>query len=407
MIFWTVSISITGAIMYDAREKRRATAKWARTVSHLRNEPMPDVRAMPRRLTVYIESPPTDAFRPARVHFDEYAKPILQASGLDWEIVQGRREGDVRGAVAERIRRERRDLGETVDGMGLQEEDMTTAEKLNDFREKIGVVMYEGIKGDLILGRHAWKEYIRGLHEGWLGPLTSPFPAPEPEPEPKKEGEETKKPTRPPAPPPYISPTDYDSLVISPATPSTFQPSGVLELPHLLGFSGTLIRMRRFFNRRELADSIGREVAAACLAHDREFTAKSGGDHQHEQQVMLLHEEQDWPKSVWEKAEKKLEHAPPETTEADENTTPVEKTEAEKASEKEIIWAAKMHIDPRISERMRKFTIRPEDEERAKAIVVPEEDIEGWIRRNLRYLYRWGSASLKTKPAPIVGNLDE
>jgi hypothetical protein len=28
-----------------------------------------------------------------------------------------------------------------------------------------------GPKGDLVIGRHTWKEYIRGLHEGWLGPL--------------------------------------------------------------------------------------------------------------------------------------------------------------------------------------------------------------------------------------------
>ena len=33
---------------------------------------------------------------------------------------------------------------------------------------------FRGVKGDIVIGRHTWKEYVRGLHEGWLGPLDPP-----------------------------------------------------------------------------------------------------------------------------------------------------------------------------------------------------------------------------------------
>lgn len=108
MIFLTLTSAFTGAIIYDKREKNRATAKWKRAVSHLAKETMPSPSHLPRRLTILLESPPGDGLRIAQDHFIEYVKPILNASGLDWEFVQGRQQGDVRAAVAEKIRRARR-----------------------------------------------------------------------------------------------------------------------------------------------------------------------------------------------------------------------------------------------------------------------------------------------------------
>ncbi|KAK1847060.1 Mitochondrial import inner membrane translocase subunit tim54, partial [Colletotrichum chrysophilum] len=224
MIFLSLTAAFSSAVIYDKREKKRATARWARAVAPLAAEPIANPSQLPRRLTVLIEAPPGDGLRVAQDHFLEYVKPILAASGLDWEFVQGRQQGDVRAAVAEKIRR-RRSREERPDV-----ELLPTEENLRDaMRQKNGVPEYDGPGGDIVIGRHAWKEYIRGLHEGWLGPLDPP-PKPEedkaPKPDdttaaattdgetPKKEEEqpkpeeEEKKPARPPQPIPHNTTAD-------------------------------------------------------------------------------------------------------------------------------------------------------------------------------------------------------
>ncbi|CAJ2512598.1 Uu.00g007170.m01.CDS01 [Anthostomella pinea] len=405
MIFFAITGSLSAAIVYDKREKNRATAKWTRAVSHLACEPIASPTQLPRRLTIFLESPPTDGLRVAQDHFTEYVKPILAASGLDWEFVQGRKEGDVRAAVAERIRRTR--------GPDATDTPQTQEEMVRELRQKNGTPEYEGIKGDIVIGRHTWKEYVRGLHEGWLGPLTAPaVPVPEPqvtpleaaeatsggvegekapdqpEEESKEKAEEKpeQKPERPPQPPPYNTTNDYPTSHLPMLIPAEFSPSTPITFPHILGFSHTFTRLRRFLNRRYLADDIGREVAAVCFAAAREYredTSTTGS----EQQTALEEEEADWPKSVWKEAK-------PKETEKDSiaTTTPPEK-----------IWTSPMVLDPRIALRMRRFEMQPADEARAKEIVVPEEEIEGWIKGSVRSTWRWAVS----KPEPDPSWVDE
>ncbi|KAI1813733.1 mitochondrial import inner membrane translocase subunit Tim54 [Poronia punctata] len=397
MIFWTVLGTFSAAIIYDKREKKRATARWAKAVSHLAKEPISSPSEMPRKLTIYLESPPTDGLRVAQDHYTEYIKPILAASGLDWEFVQGRKEGDVRAAVAERIRRTR-DPSITA---GAQTQD----EVVQEVRKRNRTPEYTGIGGDVVIGRHTWKEYVRGLHEGWLGPLTPP-PAPvvqepvvaaesaapagegepkegadaeEKKPEEKKPEEkkpEEKKPERPPQPPPYNSVEDYATSSIPMIIPAEFSPSAPITFPHLLGFTNTPIRLGRFLNRRHLADEIGREVAAACLATARQYREEAHEDDttEPEQVAVLAREEKDWPKSVWKEATKPKE---------EEENKEAPKPPAEK------IWTKPVVLDTRIATRMRRFELQADDEARARAITVPEEEIEGWIKGHLRGLWRW------------------
>ncbi|KAH6604742.1 mitochondrial import inner membrane translocase subunit tim54 [Trichoderma cornu-damae] len=401
LIFWAVSSSFAAAIIYDKREKNRATAKWRRAVAPLSKELLPNASQLPRKLTVYLEAPPGDGLRTAQDHFIEYVKPILAASGLDWEFVQGRQQGDVRAAVAEKIRRSR--MAHERPGEELPQTDEAVVEQQ---RKKIGLPDYEGIKGDVVIGRHTWKEYVRGLHEGWLGPLDPPpllvpeSPSAEGDgdgddkPEDKKPEEEKKDdtPKRPPQPRPHNSPDDYPSAALPASIPAEFSPSAPIAFPHRLGFRHTFVRLGRFLTRRHLADDIGREVAAVCFAAARNWREADG---QYEQQLVLRQEEDDWPKSVWK----------------DESDAAADDAEKEKkASEppKERIWASTLVADPRIAERMRRFEMQPEDEARAREIVVPEAEIEGWIKRHLRSLYRWGASSLARKPkGPNVGNLDD
>ncbi|KAI1099772.1 mitochondrial import inner membrane translocase subunit Tim54 [Jackrogersella minutella] len=389
MIFFAVTGSISAAIIYDKREKKRATARWSKAVSHLGREPLSDPTQLPRKLTIFLESPPGDGLRVAQDHYTEYVKPILAASGLDWEFVQGRKQGDIRAAVAERIRRTRQP----------ETEAQTQAEIIQDVRTRNNTPEWHGPRGDIVIGRHTWKEYVRGIHEGWLGPLTPP-PLPEPEvkiveeaetpeggegekQEPKPEEKPEQKPERPPQPPPYNTTNDYPTSALPMLIPAEFSPSSPIQFPHILGFANTFTRLRRFFNRRYLADEIGREVAAVCLAAAREYREDADLTRS-EQQTALEHEEKDWVKSVWKEDEK------PKEGDKDAAAAP--------ATPPEKIWASPVVLDPRIAMRMRRFEIQPEEEARAKEIVVSEEEIEGWIKGSFRSLYRW--AVSKPEPNP-------
>ena len=405
MIFWSLTTAITAGIIYDKREKKRAIAKWSHAVEHLAKEPLADNTglAQPRKLTIFLSSPPGDGLRVAQDHYTEYVKPILAASGLDWEFVQGRREGDVRAYTAERVRRIRRS-DENADEP--DPEKVPTKEEIVDaFRKSRGIKEYDGIRGDIVIGRHTWKEYLRGLHEGWLGPLApppEPLPVtatPEPTTEDKpaedkaaeeKPAEEEKKPKRPPQPKPHNTPADYPTAFLPRTVPNEFDPSAPIREPHLLGFLNTPTRLYRFFNRRKLADDIGREVAAVCLCSYREYQQQLAGadadsQPQYEQQKELQWEEKDWIKSVWKEEGPKEED--PEAAEVPER-----------------VRAKPIVMDPRIAERMRRFQLSPEDEARVRRIVVLEEEVEGWIKGKLRQLYRWGADKAFEKKKVVSGD---
>jgi mitochondrial import inner membrane translocase subunit TIM54 len=163
--------SWSGAVLYDRREKKRLQAQWCAAVSHLAREPLLP-SAMPRRLRVVLAATPGDSLVAAREHFYAYARPVLLAAGVDWEAVEGRVEGDVRALVAEGVRVWRAGKGEGVVDVGEEEE----RRHIREFRQRNGVKEEELPAGDIVFGRNTWKEYVRGLHEGWLGPLRNPAP---------------------------------------------------------------------------------------------------------------------------------------------------------------------------------------------------------------------------------------
>ncbi|KAK3114080.1 mitochondrial import inner membrane translocase subunit tim54 [Teratosphaeriaceae sp. CCFEE 6253] len=402
-IFFAITGSFASAVAYDKYHTRLAKQKWCDAVSHLAGQPL-DTKLMPRRLTIYLSAPPGDGLRSAREHFHEYIKPILVAGAMDWDVVEGRKEGDVRFKTAERARRKRRRRGEGA--VGEEDEDPVA-----EMRTKTGTEDWLGVGGDLIVGRNTWKEYVRGMHEGWLGPAQEPVvaaplggeamqqehvpgraslgdapaqgavevlaaslpadttsPATQPSndaspaadppfaDEVPKEAEEKPKPRNPP---PYIAPAAYASSQISASAPEIVGPSTAIPFPHLLGIRNTPIRIYRFLTRRRLADTVGRDVAAAVLAsshrgfsslpsssaeapqHDAGSAASGGGGaSQSEATQVLAHEEKEWWKTTWQP-----------------------RKEGE-----EGVWIEPMALDERIVSRMRRFELSVEDEERAKRI---------------------------------------
>ena len=365
---------------------------------------------MPRKIIILLAGPPGDGLRPAREHFHEYIKPILVAGAIDWEVVEGRREGEVRAGLAEKIRKLRRRRGETMASGDGEEEEL---DLVRNTREKLGISDWDGVQGDLVLGRHTWKEYVRGLHEGWLGPLKPPQqpealerpseapaeslpnstlgPTPGTEsPQADSENsissqEEAEEPPEKPAKPsiasPYISTDSYSTVLAAPTLPVALAPSLPLHLPHLLGLKHTPTRLYRFLTRRHLADDTGAHVAALVLAScsrpytsstafasatDPDSSTTSSADaaanvvtagEMWEQEQLLKDEEAGWHKSAW-------------------------KEEGPKDGEvkKERVWIDKMVIDPRIGGRMRAFEM--ED----GASVRAEEQAEDMRRKELSLL---------------------
>ncbi|KAL5628915.1 hypothetical protein BROUX41_002306 [Berkeleyomyces rouxiae] len=404
IIFLTLSTAFASAIIYDKREKKRATAKWHQVVSELGRQPLTNGNELPRRLTVFLAAPPGDTLRSAQDYYLEYIKPVLSDSGLDWEFVQGRRQGDIRAAVAEKIRRHRRETE------GIPQEALTTAQRIDAFRREKGLPEFQGIRGDVVVGRHAWKEYVRGVHEGWLGPLDCPphlvVPEalkPEATEDAEDSGEKKKEKERPPQPPSYNTTADYADADVPRYIPAAFDPAQPVRFPHLLGFSGTFTRLWRYINRRKLADEVGAEVAAACFAAHRgwalDAAATDGGsvdgdEHagQNEVQRALAWEERDWGKWVW------AEDKPAAEGESEEPAKPA----------KERVWKHEVVLDARIAERMRRFELLPEVEEKARLVVVPEKQIEGWIKGSLRQLWHWSAHQVKgSQKKPVISNVDD
>jgi import inner membrane translocase subunit TIM54 len=430
MIFFTVTGSFAGAIIYDRREKRRSQQKWCDLVAHIANEPL-DVNQMRRKLTVYLAAPPGDGLRVARDHFKEYVKPILTAAALDYTVIEGRREGDVRASTAESIRKLRRKAGEQSSVV----EEPSVESAVLDMRERMGIRDEPGAKGDLVIGRHTWKEYIRGLHEGWLGPLNPPLPpvadvpaiepveenmkdtaagdqpsddsqaSPEQKTEPEAKKEE--KPSKPTGPAEaYISTADYPSAHLPSSLPQTFDSSVPIEFPHILGFLNTPIRMYRYLTQRHLAESIGSQVAALVLAADaRSYRDESFSSDSElssasvdstlspsgfEQQTVLEWEENEWHKSVRKRDE--------------ENPG------------KEREWLDDIVLDQRISTRMQRALLSPEDEARSQRLASQEEYILGqerpapvafWQRMWIKYGYGEDEETLRKKPIlPTVDDED-
>lgn len=421
MIFWTVLFSFTAAKLYDNREKKRVQKKWCDMVAHISQQKL-DIRELPRKLTIFLSAAPGDGIGSSRQYFKDYVKPILVAASMDYEVIEGRKEGDVRYGTAEQIRRLRRKKGER--GSSNEEPEMDAAMAIDLMRERMMVQPEPGVRGDLVLGRHTWKEYIRGIHEGWLGPLDEP-PEPIPEPPPRhastelktddtaatasseaigtetkeekpaeEKKEEEKKKTYPP--PAYLSIQEYSSAPLSPYTPQVLEPSEPIHQQHLLGFLKTPQRIWNWLNRRSLQDRIGRQTAAIVLAHYRPY--------QHDDTFALPSTEDATPLATKAPESDALDSAPLQVSANYEQQSllneeehywhkSVRKSRSE-GDKREQVWLNDIVLEPRIAERMRRFELDPEEVERAGRIEAGLEEGKAVPVRDLR------------AEKPVIGDLD-
>ncbi|KAK9247630.1 mitochondrial import inner membrane translocase subunit Tim54 [Lipomyces tetrasporus] len=351
-IFLGTVLGISGMIYYDRKNRRLNRQKWKDRVSYLAKEPL-QVNEMPRKVKVFVAPPPGDHIDVTIAHFTQYVKPILTAAAIDWEMVEATRQGEIRYHVAEQIRKQRR--GE------------------EDSRDELMKAVTDGLKynsegGVICMGRGAYKEYLHGLNEGWLGPLEPPMPSQtegsvevrgllesgddvtqtateaskavdaglvmpqSPPAETPKATEETetgeKKDKKPPVPKPYISQADYESAPMPAelAQITSFEPIVYMPHPHILGFLNTPTRTYRFFTKRELADRCGRLTASVALSQSRPFVPRID-------LAQGVEEEAEWPRK-WKE------------------------TALEKGSE----WMQDFVVDDRIAERLRVYQLGPSED---------------------------------------------
>lgn len=152
-----VVAGFVGAVVYDRREARAEMDKSCARVRALANAPLQPLE-MPRKVRIVLTAPPGDDVYAAQEHFSRYVKPVLNAAAVDFELVQGKTEGELRYKIAEQIRQLRRGHVDDADNPLLQ-------------AVKKSVRPSSEWGGNVVIGRQAWKEYVQGLHEGWLGPL--------------------------------------------------------------------------------------------------------------------------------------------------------------------------------------------------------------------------------------------
>lgn len=320
--------------------------------------------SLPRKVTVYLSAPPGDGIQAAREHFRDYVKPLLNAAAVDFDVVEGRKTGELRFKVAEEVRALRR---------GDEDGPIETV------RKAVGIKRVEE-GGVVVVGRHAWKEYVRGVQEGWLGPLEEPAEPAAPPPAPVEPVERVEsledaiavKPEEPldekalelaekaleiaekkrkaAIPEPLMGPAEFANAQLPRGFPQELEPAGVVSHPHILGFLKTPIRMYRYVTRRHMAEIVCREAAAVALGIHRPFNATGEDvsatseeredleDNNDENKVpvekgeinALKIEEKDWPSRVW------------------------------KEDKYKGVWIEPFTVDQRIAEKMSRFYI-PDD----------------------------------------------
>ena len=187
LIFLSVTSSVVGLYIYDRRQCKHIRQSYIDKVKHLAEQPVDPFDA-PRKVTVYAARWPGDEdYDQSMRYFRKYVKvclsqtsppplffyirlitifflvphqPILVAAAIDYDMVPGKRHGDIAKRIADDIRVKRRS------DLGLDPEtDLTKS--LPTYKSPAERRRYELEGGIIIIGRPTFKEFMSGLQKGW------------------------------------------------------------------------------------------------------------------------------------------------------------------------------------------------------------------------------------------------
>ncbi|KAH9483966.1 Mitochondrial import inner membrane translocase subunit TIM54 [Psilocybe cubensis] len=164
LIFLSVTSSVVGLYAYDRRRCKQIRQEYVEKVKHLSEVPADPFEVL-RKVTVYGSKWPADEdYDQSLRYFRKYVKPILIAAGVDYEMIPGKRHGEIMKRVAEDIRLRRRlDLEIDIDS------DVRKA--LPTYRSPAVRRQNELEGGIVIIGRPTFKEFMAGLKKGWTSGL--------------------------------------------------------------------------------------------------------------------------------------------------------------------------------------------------------------------------------------------
>ncbi|KAI0822839.1 inner membrane protein import complex subunit Tim54-domain-containing protein [Trametes gibbosa] len=298
LIFLSVSSAITGYYIYDRQQCKKIRQEYVDKVKDLAVQPMGSME-LPRLVTVYGAKWPGDQdYDRSMRYFRKYVKPILVAAAIDYDMVKGRRHGDIARHVEDKVRKERRIMA------GL-EQHFTGPMALpgSSFEEKRQRELDGGI---IIVGRHTLKEFISGLKRGWsegLAPVDredrlahalesdGKFDEPEPEPtaeSPVGDGEPIPTPSRIPSsnafsilsnpalrapPPPKAAESVPEHLNTPPAEVPPQPPILLATFTNYIGLTQIPLMIWDFFNERSKVAEGAEAAYRVIKGSTRPFTA--------------------------------------------------------------------------------------------------------------------------------------
>ncbi|RXW22312.1 hypothetical protein EST38_g3522 [Candolleomyces aberdarensis] len=164
LIFLSLTSTVIGYGVYDRRECRRIRQEYIEKVQHLAEEPLHPLD-LPRQVVVYGSKWPGDEeYQQAVKYFRKYVKPVLVAAAVDFDMVSGRRLGDLSKRVAEDVRVRRR-LEAGID------EDPEIKKTVPTYKPPSERYRRELEGGIVLVGRQTFKEFMAGLKNGWSNGL--------------------------------------------------------------------------------------------------------------------------------------------------------------------------------------------------------------------------------------------
>ncbi|CCM03615.1 uncharacterized protein FIBRA_05757 [Fibroporia radiculosa] len=159
LIFIGVTSTIAGYYIYDRRKCKEIRQEYVDRVKCLAEVPLHSLD-YPRKVTVYGSKWPGDEDHGRSIkYFRKYVKPILVAAAVDYEIISGKRHGELMNRIADDIKRRRR-----IEA-GLDQPPLTPMVLPNTSPEDKRRRELDG--GVVIVGRPTFKEYMAGLKKGW------------------------------------------------------------------------------------------------------------------------------------------------------------------------------------------------------------------------------------------------
>ncbi|KAJ7766848.1 inner membrane protein import complex subunit Tim54-domain-containing protein [Mycena metata] len=268
LIFISITASTAGLYIYDRQQCKAIRKSYIDKVKDLADEPVGSL-SRPRKVTVYGGKWPGDEDHDQTLkYFRKYVKPILVAAAVDYEMIGGKRLGDIANRVADDIKSKRR-LEAGLDSRPEVYQQLPTYQTPAEERQS------ELGGGIVLIGRPTFKEFMAGLKRGWTGPLekvdTDELLAQELEMDGRFDEEDDStdraelKPFEPPSPLPSSS--------TSPPPPiPPLPPLLLVPFTNILGFTKIPLMIWQFFNRRHDVRTGAEAGYKLVMQHTRPFS---------------------------------------------------------------------------------------------------------------------------------------